>query len=120
MFGLTGRRFLILLIVAGLLFAGSIYVPVYFAAFEFNDYIRQQVKYASTSRKTIEVLRADILNKATELGIPITRKDIHVSRQGPSFTLDVEYRWPIDMKIYHHVLVFHASHSGEAFENDSD
>lgn len=120
MFGLTGRRLFILLIVAGLLFAGSQYVPAYMAAYEFDDYVRQQVKYAGTARRTVDTVQKDILGKATELGIPLTKKDIHVSRQGPSFTLDVVYRWPIELKVYHHVLTFHSSHSGDAFDNDPD
>src|SRR5262245_26574789 len=102
MFGLTGRRLFILLIVAGLLFAGWRYIPAYVAAFEFDDYVRQQVKFAGTSRKTIDMVRTDVLAKANELGVPITKKDIRVTRQGPSFTLEVDYRWPIDMKVYHH------------------
>ena len=76
----------------------------YFAAFQFNDYVRQEVKYAAASRKTVDVLRADILAKAKELGIPLTKNDIRITKRGPSFTLDVEYRWPIDLKVYKHDL----------------
>ena len=52
MFGLSGRQIFILLILIALLFAGAQYVPAYFAAFQFNDYVRQEVKYAASSRKT--------------------------------------------------------------------
>lgn len=120
MFGLSGRHFLILLLIIGLFFAGAQYVPAYFAAFQFNDFIRQEVKFALTSRKTADALRADIVQKAKELEIPVTARDIHITRRGPSFTLDVEYRWPIDMKVYQHELIFHASESGEVFENASN
>ena len=120
MFGLNGRQLLILLIVAALLFAAAQYVPAYYSAFQFNDYVRQQVKYAGTSRKTTDTLREEIFRKANELGIPITKKDIRITRRGPSFTLEVEYRWPIDLKVYRHELVFHTSQMGEMFENASD
>src|SRR5262249_48621247 len=120
MFGLTGRQWLILLVFFALLFAASQYVPVYFAAFQLNDYVRQEVKYAGTSKKTADALRTEIFEKASELGGPLKKEDIRITRRGLSFTLDIQYRWPIDMKIYQHELFFHTSQSGEVLENASD
>ena len=120
MFGLSGRQILILLVLIGLLFAGSQYIPGYFAAFQFNDFVRQEVKYAVSARKTPETVRAELLEKATELGIPLTKNDVRITKRGPSFTMDIEYRWPIDLKVYKQDLVFHVSESGEVFENASD
>ena len=120
MFGLSGRQIFILLVVVGLLFTGAQYVPAYFAMFQLNDFIRQEVKYAATSRKTAEVMRTEIVQKAGDLDISIVPKDIQITRRGPSFTLELNYRWPINMRIYQHVLVFHASQSGEMFENASN
>ena len=117
MFGLSGRQIFILLVLIAFLFAATQYVPAYFAAFQFNDFIRQEVKFAVTNRKTTEKLRIDITEKANELGIPIQARDIHITRRGPAFTLQLEYQWPINMKVYRHDLVFHASESGEVFEN---
>jgi hypothetical protein len=117
MFGLNGRRIVFLAIAACLVFAATQYVPAYFAGFQFNDHVRQQVKFAGTARMTVDALRSDVLRKAAELGIPLTKNNIRISRRGPSFTMEVEYRWPIDLKIYKHELVFHTSHTGELFEN---
>jgi len=117
MFGLSGRQIFFLLLLVALLFAATQYVPAYFAAFQFNDYIRQEVKYAVTARKTTENVRADIVQKAKELGITVQAKDIKITRRGPSFTLDLEYHWPVDLQMYKQDLVFHASESGEIFEN---
>jgi hypothetical protein len=120
MFGLSGRQIFILLVLVAVLFAATQYVPAYFAAFQFNDFIRQEVKFAVTNRKTPERLRIDIAQKAAELGIPVQQRDIHITRRGPAFTLELEYRWPINMRVYRHELVFHASESGEMFENASN
>jgi hypothetical protein len=117
MFGLSGRQVFILLLLVMSLFAGSRYAPAYFAVFELNDYVRQEVKYAFTARKTPEALRADIVQKGKDLDIPIQLRDIKITRRGPSFTLEVEYHWPIDLKVYHHELVFHTVETGEVFEN---
>lgn len=120
MFGLRGRQILILLVLIGMLFAATQYVPAYYAAFQFNDSVRQQVKYAGTTKKTVDSLRAEVFQQSKEFGIPITKKDILIKRRGPSFTLEVEYHWPIDLKIYHHQLTFHISQTGELFENASN
>jgi hypothetical protein len=70
-----------------------------------------------SARKTTETLRGEIMQKASDLGIPLTKKEIVITRRGPSFTLEVEYHWPINLRIYKHELVFHPSASGEIFEN---
>jgi hypothetical protein len=119
MFGLKGRQLFILLVLIAALFAGSQYVPGYIAAYQFNDYVRQEVKYAVPSRKTPEAIRQDLLEKATELGIPLDKQDVSITRRGPAFNVEIEYHWPIDMKVYHQELVFHVNESGEVFENAS-
>lgn len=120
MFGLSGRHLLGLLVLSALIFAATQYVPAYFAAFQFNDFVRQEVKYAGTQRKTAQVLRDDIVRKAKELSIPITARDIRITRRGPAFTLELDYSWPIDLRVYRHELTFHTSESGELFENASN
>ena len=120
MFGLSGRQIFILLALVALLFAGAQYGPAYFAAFQFNDYIHQEVSFAVVNRKTPEMLRGEIVQKADDLGIKVVPKDIHITRRGPAFTLELEYHWPINLKVYKHELAFHSSESGEIFENASD
>mgnify|MGYP001467941438 CR=1 FL=1 len=119
MFGLSGRQFVILLMLGALAFAATQYVPAYVTAFEFNDFIRQEMKYAVTSRKTVQNVRDDVFKKAKELDVPVSPSDIRVTRRGPVFTLDLEYRLPINLRVYQHELIFHRTESGELFENAS-
>jgi len=120
MFGLSGRQIFILSILVVLLLAGTQYGPAYFAAFQYNDYIHQEVTFAVTNRKNPERLRMDIVQRGNELGIHVNPKDIHITRRGPSFMLELEYHWPINMRVYKHELVFHSTESGELFDNASD
>ena len=120
MFGLSGRRIVILLTFAVFLFAASQYGPAYYAAFQFNDFVRQEVKYAVSAQKSVEVIRADILQMAMDLGISMTKRDIRITRRGPSFTVELEYHWPVNLRVYQHDLVFHTSESGEIFEDASN
>ena len=120
MFGLSGRQILLLLLLVALLFAGTQYVPGYFNAIQFNDFVRQEVKYAVASRKSPDTVRSLVLQKAAELEIPLTKNDIRITRRGPSFTLEIDYRWPVNLRVYKHDLAFHVIESGEVFENAPD
>src|SRR3989442_15730565 len=99
MFGLSGRQIFILLVLVAILFAGSQYVPAYFAAFQFNDYIRQEVKYSVTNRKTPEMLRTNIVQKANEFGIMVQPRDLHIIRRGPAFPLELQYHCTYTMRL---------------------
>src|ERR1051326_576452 len=120
MFGLSGRQIFILLVLVAVLFAGTQYGPGYFAAFQLNDYIHQEVTFAVTNRKSPDMIRTEIVQKANELGIHVVPAEVHVRRRGPAFTLQLEDHWPINMKAYRHELVFHSLESGEIFGNASD
>jgi hypothetical protein len=117
MFGLNGRQWFFLLAFIALLYAATQYGPAYFAAFQFNDFIRQEVKFAAAAQKTADVVRSEILAEAMELGIALDKRDIRMTKRGPAVTVEFEYHWPVDLRVYKHDLVFHVSESGEIFEN---
>lgn len=117
MFGLNRRQQLFLLAFIVLLFAATQYGPPYFYAFQFNDFVRQEVKYAVTAKRTTEDVRGRVVQKAREFNIDIGPRDVAITRRGPAFTVDFEYRFPVDMRLYQHELVFHVNESGEIFEN---
>lgn len=115
MFGLGFRQIFILLIFVAFLYAAAQYVPAYVSAYQFNDFVHQEVKYAANARKTTEQVRASVMEKAKEMEISLVPRDVHVTRRGPSFTLDVDYHFPIDLRVYRQDLAFHASESGEVY-----
>jgi len=121
MFGLSGRKLFFLVLIVALTIAGTQYAPAYFNAIQFNDFVRQEVKFAVSAKRSPDQIRNAIIQKAAELGIPnVTKNDIRISRRGPSFTLEMDYRFPINLRVYKHDLVFHISESGEVFENASN
>jgi hypothetical protein len=115
MFGLRGRTLILLLLLFAALFAGAQYLPAYYTALQFNDYIQQEVKYAMASRKTPDNIRAEVLDKAKEFNIDVGAKDIQITTQGPAFSLELEYHIPIDLKVRQQDLVFHVNESGELY-----
>lgn len=115
MFGLTFKRVVIIAFVLAVIFLARQYVPPLFSRFEFGDAVRQSVKYAAASRKTPEVIRRDILDAAKDYDIPIEANDIKITKNDVNFTVDIDYSWPIDLKVKKYDLQFHVSETGEAF-----
>jgi hypothetical protein len=115
MFGLTLKKLLVLVLFVAAIFAGVQYGQAYLTKYEFNDAVRQSVKYAATSRKGPEDVRREVVEKAEELGIDIGPEDIHISKRGPAFSLEFEYDWPVNLRVYRHVLKFEISEQGEMF-----
>jgi hypothetical protein len=115
MLGLGPKKivFLILLVIG--VFAGFQYGRAFLTKYQFDDAVRQSVKYAATSRKTSEDVRREVVEKADELGIDIGPKDVHITKRGPAFELEVDYDWPVNLQVYQHVLTFNVSESGEMF-----
>ena len=118
MFGLKFRQLFLLALLALAIFAATQFGPVYYRSFQFSDFVRQEVKFAVSARKSTEMVRAEIVQQARESGIPVGPHDIHSTRRGPAFTVEIEYRIPVDLKAFQQEITFHVTESGEIFEND--
>ena len=116
MFGLNPKKLFSLLLLIVLVFAGVQYGRAYITKYLFDDAVRQSVKYAAANRKGTEDVRREVFAKAEELGIEIGPKDIHITKRGPAFTLELEYAWTVNLRVYQHVLTFPVSENGEMFD----
>ena len=116
MFGLTPRRVFFVAFVVAVIFLAKQYVPPLFSRFQFGDSVRQTVKYAAASRKDVEAVRRDIVSAAADYEVPIEPKDVRITKRGPTFSVDIEYSWPIDLRFQKYDMQFHISETGEIFE----
>ena len=116
MFGLLPRGTAYLLVVAVIVFLAVQYVPLYFNAFQFNDAVRQEVKFAGSARRTIDSVREAVLLRAREYSVPVTEDDIKVTREGPFFVVDINYSVRVNLRVYQHEVHFSSSFSGETFQ----
>ena len=116
MFGLTPRRVFFAAFVVAVIFLGKQYVPPLFSRFEFGDSVRQTVKYAAASGKDVDAVRRDIVSAAAEYEVPIGPKDVRITERGLSFSVDINYSWPIDLRFHKYDMQFHISESGEIFK----
>jgi hypothetical protein len=115
MLGLTPSRILIWIFIGALFYVGLQYVPVYFYALEFDDFVKDQVKYAP-ARKTTETtqllqLIADEAKRDRMVLDP--KRDIKVlkardaARGVRTLAVDVDYMIPVDLYYFTHPVKFH-------------
>jgi hypothetical protein len=105
-----------LLVLAAAVMAAIQIVPVYFQRFQFADFVNQEVKFAVSKRKTAQKVRTEILEEAKNSGVPVTTQDIHITRRGPTFTVEIDYDFTVDLWVYLYKWPSHVKVSGEMFE----
>ena len=115
MFGISPKKLFMFLVFVALVFVAVQYGDAYLTRYQFGDSVRQTVKYAASERKGTDDIRREVIEKAEELGIDIGPKDIHITKRGPAFTLELTYTWTVNLRVHQHVLTFPISENGEMF-----
>jgi hypothetical protein len=107
----TVKLILGLIVFALLAMVGFKVVPVYFANYQFEDAIKNEALRATYSSLTEDDIRESIIKQARSYDIPLTPKQVHVTRVGSNITgslsIDVEYSVPIDIFGFSTTLEFH-------------
>lgn len=80
-------------------------VPPYFRNFEFQRYLDRAVERAQSP----EVLVADVVNRAAQMGLPVRAGDVHASRNGSGLRVEIVYIIRVDLPLYTVDLHFHPS-----------
>ena len=102
--GRVGLLFAAAILAAGI-FLGVKIIPVRIAAYEFQDYVVEECRFAAV-RRSDDVVKGRILKKAKELGIPLKQKDLSLRRVGGEMVIKASYQKPIDLKVYTFVYKF--------------
>jgi len=109
----SARSKLILSIVflVGALFAAVKIIPVFVNNYDLQDAMQQEARFVfnpNTGRaKSPEEIRDDIEKKVTELGLPITDKQIQILDDSGHIRISADYTVSIDLVIYQLPLHFH-------------
>jgi hypothetical protein len=80
-------------------------VPVKIASSELLDFMTEQAKFAGR-HTTSDAVKKAILNKAVQLGLPVTAKDIGVQITGGRIIMRCTYAVPVDLVFYTYVWQF--------------
>ena len=75
-------------------YLGFKFIPVYVAAYDFDSMLKTQAQY-SGSFKTNEVIMKELLGKAAELELPITKQNIKIERSRSKLVISADYVVPV-------------------------
>jgi hypothetical protein len=88
-------------------------VPVYFSNFQFEDAIKNEALQSTYGTRSEEDIRDTVIKRAHEYDIPLTAKQVHVSRSGSNGTgtlsIEADYSVPVNLPGYSTTLDFHPS-----------
>ena len=80
-------------------------IPIKVKAADLRQEVVDEAKSAGTHGD--DRIRKAILTKAEQVGLPVSEKDIKISRSGNNITVDVEYVVPVEFPGYIHQWKFH-------------
>lgn len=85
---------------AGVIFAGFKTLPVYLESFQLQDYIQNQTPFWLTDHAPAEGIRKNVVAKAQALDLPVAPEDVTVDADASRVSVSIDYRVPVDLKLY--------------------
>jgi hypothetical protein len=108
---ITFQAILWLAFLAGVIFAGFKTLPVYLESYQLEDYIRNQTPFWLTDHAPADGIRKNIVAKAQALDLPVAPEDVTVNADQSRVSVSIDYRVPVDLKVY--MLKLHFTPSSE-------
>jgi hypothetical protein len=102
-----------LAVMAALVTVGLKVIPVYFNNFQFEDAIKNEALQSTYSTRSVDDIRDAVIKKAHDCDIPLTAKQVRVSRTGingsGSLVIEVNYSATIELPGYSTTVEFNPS-----------
>lgn len=102
-----------LLLLLAVAFIAFKLVPVKVKAAEFRQELVDEAK--SGSLRKDKQIRANLMDKASELGIPLEDQNLKISRSRSQITIEAKYTVPVEFPGYTHMWEFDPSYSTPLF-----
>ncbi len=100
-----GKAILTVAMLAAFAYTAIKFVPVYVHNFELQSYINDLAVKATVDRSSSDAIRNVVVAKAQDLDLPVAPADVAV-QSGNKVTIKIDYKAPIDLKVYTWVLHF--------------
>jgi Domain of unknown function (DUF4845) len=81
--------------------------PVYIENLRLGSYVRALASAPASATVTDETIRSEVLQRASQLDLPVHREDVRITHNGGKLQLQVKYRVQMDLAIYPVDLHFH-------------
>lgn len=79
---------------------GLFLIPPYIENWKLQSFINEIAEDPGTGKKSPEVIRANIVDKAAGLGLPVHTDDVRVTKSGDAYKIDVLYVVHVDLPLY--------------------
>ena len=106
---LIWRRLAGIAVLAGFALVAVAVTPPYLHNWRFQGYLDDVVQKPQLP----ELMQANVVGKAAELGLPVRTGDVHVVRKGNGVRVDIVYIVKVDFPLYTVDLHFHPSAATE-------
>jgi len=113
--GAGAKLFLMIVLLISMVFAGIKVLPAYIDNYQMQDAVESEARFAIGSRLALKDIRADILKKVKEIGIPATDEDIKVVTNQGVVQITIDYSVPIDLLVYKYIKDFHVHADNRSF-----
>ncbi len=112
--GLTRVKLILtILIVAGLGYAGSKLIPVYWSYVSMFDPVKEAAMAATRPGKEAEA-RAELIARAKGVGVELDEEQVEIDRDGNVVVVRVAWEVPVDLRVYRHTFRFQIVHKAIA------
>jgi len=112
--GVTRLGFLVTLVVlAGIGFAGSKVVPIYWNYLSMQDPVKEAAMAAARPGKEAEV-RVQLIARAKSLGVDLAEDAVEFGQEGNQVVVRVAWEVPLDLVLYRRTLRFRVEKSALA------
>lgn len=88
------------LVLAALVFFAVLFTPVYVRNLRLQSYVDEITHHVGSDQQSDQELRGRVLDKARQLGLPVTEDNVHIFRSSDGVRIDVRYAVTIHAPLY--------------------
>jgi len=85
---------------AGLAVISAQLLPLYIGNFRFQRFLEQMCNEPENPSRPDDLLRAMIVNRAAELGLPVRSGQVRLGRSAQELSVEVRYVVAVDLSLY--------------------
>jgi hypothetical protein len=94
-------------ILGAMAYLAALFAPIYFSNLELQNYVADVTQTVENRDKPDDLLRARVLQKASELDLPVKASNVQITRPGGALRIEVRYVVQIQLPGYTADVHFH-------------
>jgi hypothetical protein len=87
-------------VLAVLVFLGAELLPIYLHNLELQQFVEEVTHRRAAPQTPDGLLRARVLDKAAQLGLPVTADNVRIERAPERVRIEVRYEMRVDLPLY--------------------